>query len=70
MYYARFESADGAYADANGARYDVSEVRRVRNAHGVNVGYVPFPTLEAALEAWGLRELTMNELDMPEESFS
>ena len=55
MYYARFESADGAYVDASGVRYDVSEVRRVRSAAGVNVGYVQFPSLEAALEAWGLR---------------
>ena len=54
-YYARFECADGAYADANGVRYDVSAVRRVRSAEGVNVGYVPFPTLEDALEEWGLR---------------
>ena len=53
-YYARFECADGAYMDAAGGRFEVSEVRRVRNAHGVNVGYVPFPSLAAALAAWGL----------------
>ncbi len=55
MYYARFESADGAYVDAGGVRFDVSVVRRVRSAAGVNVGYEQFSSLEAALEAWGLR---------------
>lgn len=54
MYYAKFESADGSYVDANGVRYDVSVVRRVRSAAGVNVGYEQFSSLEAALEAWGL----------------
>lgn len=53
-YYARFESADGVYADAAGLRYDVCEVRRVRSPQGLNVGYVPFPSLEDALEHWGL----------------
>lgn len=52
--FARFESADGAYVDAAGMRFAVSEVRRVRSAAGVNVGYEEFPTLEDALEAWGL----------------
>lgn len=56
-YYARFESADGAYADAAGLRYDVCEVRRVRSPQGLNVGYVPFPSLSAALEHWGLRAI-------------
>lgn len=53
-YYAIFESPDGAYADAAGLRYDVCEVRRVRSPQGLNVGYVPFPSLESALEHWGL----------------
>lgn len=53
-YYARFESADGAYADAAGLRFDVCEVRRVRSQQGLNVGYVAFPSLVAALEHWGL----------------
>ena len=57
-YFAKFESADGAYADAAGLRYDVSYVRRVRDARGVNVGYAAFPSLAAALEHWGLRLLT------------
>lgn len=53
-YYARFESADGVYADAAGMRYDVCEVRRVRSPEGLNVGYVSFPSLKDALEHWGL----------------
>lgn len=54
MFYAKFESPDGDYIDAGGRRYDVSVVRRVRCSRGVNVGYEEFPTLEAALEHWGL----------------
>lgn len=64
-YYARFECVDGSYVDTNGVRYDVSEVRRVRSSEGVNVGYVPFPTLEAALEAWGLRAWDDEEHSSP-----
>ena len=54
MLYSKCESPDGAYVDAVGTRYDVSAARRVRSAEGVNVGYEEFPSLEAALEAWGL----------------
>ena len=55
MFFAKFECTDGAYVDAQGARYDVVSVRRVRNRSGVNVGYEEFPSLEDALAAWGLR---------------
>ena len=54
-YYAKFESKDGAYVDASGMRFDVSVVRRVRDARGVNIGYAQFPSLVAALESWGVR---------------
>lgn len=48
-YYAKCKSADGAYMDAEGVRYDVSTVRRVRSNNGINVGYEQYPSLEAAL---------------------
>ena len=54
MYYKKTMIHDGAYEDASGQRWDVCAVRRVRDAKGVNVGYEEFPSLEAALEAWGL----------------
>lgn len=38
-----------------GLRWDVCAARRVRDAKGVNVGYVEFPSLEDALAAWGLQ---------------
>lgn len=53
-YYARFECADGAFIDAAGTRYDVVQVRRVRDKCGINVGYEPFPSMEDALSAWGV----------------
>ena len=63
--FARFESADGAYVDAAGVRFAVSEVRRVRNAAGVNVGYEAFASLQDALEAWGLRVSPAELLSTP-----
>lgn len=60
-YYAKFKSPDGSYVDGIGLRYDVSTVRRVRNADGVNVGYSLFPSLEEALEKWKLVALTSTE---------
>lgn len=53
-YYAKFKSPDGEYVDSTGVRYDVSAVRRVRNADGVNVGYIAFHSLQDALNAWKL----------------
>ena len=45
---------NGEWMDADGQRYSLSVVRRLRNAAGVNVGYEDFDSLEAALAAWGL----------------
>lgn len=64
--FARFESADGEYVDAAGVRFAVSEVRRVRNAAGVNVGYEEFPSLQAALAAWGLTTCPIEDLNLTE----
>lgn len=46
--------ASGGFVDADGLRWSVSMARRVRSAAGVNVGYVPFASLEEALAVWGL----------------
>ena len=53
-FYARIARPDGAYVDAAGERYDVSVIRRSRSHLGINVGYEPFPSLETALEVWGI----------------
>lgn len=58
MLYRKIEDEAGEYVDAQGCRFAVQSARRVRTSEGVNVGYVEFPTLEDALEAWGLRDLT------------
>lgn len=63
-YYAKFKSPDGEYVDSTGVRYDVSAVRRVRNADGVNVGYVPFPSRAAALAAMKLEPVPEPEEEM------
>lgn len=39
--------------------------RRVRTPEGVNVGYEAFPSLEDALEAWGLRVCSALLLSSP-----
>lgn len=53
-YYAKCKSADGAYMDVEGVRYDVSTERRVRSNNGINVGYEQYPSLEASLYTWGV----------------
>ena len=65
MYYAKFENKTGIYVDCCGVRYDVCEIRRLRNAHGINVGYEPFDSLEEALRKWNLsrKETSRQDLD-------
>lgn len=46
--------SDGEWMDADGQRYSLLVVRRLRNAAGVNVGYEDFDSLEDALAEWGL----------------
>lgn len=48
----------GDYVNAAGQRFLVASARRVRNVQGVNVGYTEFPSLEDALEYWGLEQTT------------
>lgn len=50
----KIPDSDGVWQDADGQRYSLSVVRRLRDARGVNVGYADFDSLEAALAAWGL----------------
>lgn len=53
---------NGEWMDADGQRYSLSVVRRLRNAAGVNVGYEDFDSLEDALAAWGLTACPKNDL--------
>lgn len=57
MFYKTEKDVQGEYVGPDGDCYCVLVARRVRNAQGVNVGYVEFPSLEAALEYWGLRDI-------------
>lgn len=55
MIYRKTADEEGAYTDDKGERWAVECLRRVRTPEGVNVGWTEFPSLEAALAAWGLR---------------
>ncbi len=58
MFYKKVKDEYGMYADASGVRYDICAARRIRNATGnSSVAYECFPSLQAALEAWGLVSL-------------
>lgn len=59
MFFRKDMDASGGFVDADGLRWSVSMARRVRSAAGVNVGYVPFASLEEALAAWGLSAVEM-----------
>lgn len=61
MYYKKVAINNGAYVDGAGQRWEVLAARRVRDVNGVNVGYVEFPSLEDALEAWGLTACPIDE---------
>lgn len=54
MYFKKSPDPMGEYRDGTGNRYSVSAARRIRSSAGVNVGFVPFASLDAALEYWGL----------------
>lgn len=54
MFYKKEDDSQGEYIGGDGERYTVLVARRVRCNDGVNAGYVEFPSLEAALEHWGL----------------
>ena len=54
MYFKKTVDAAGDFVAANGIRYSLAVVRRIRTVEGVNVGYVAFDSLAAALAAWEL----------------
>lgn len=54
MFYAKILDPEGLYVDSDGKRFCISAARRVRSPQGVNAGFVEFPSLEVALEHWGL----------------
>ena len=57
MFYKKVKDEQGAYADAAGVRYDICAARRIRVSTGSSDAYEFFPSLQAALEAWGLISL-------------
>lgn len=63
MYYRLVEATDGIgdVKDAGGKAYTLCETGAAYSANGVNIGYTPFPSREACLAAWGLREITEEE---------
>ena len=54
MYFKKSPDPMGDYVDAAGNRFSIAAARRIRSSAGVNVGFVPFASLDAALEYWGL----------------
>ena len=54
MYYKLDATPSGEYMANDGSRYTITAARRVRAVSGVNVGYVPFASLQEALVTWGL----------------
>ena len=60
----RIQTDDGEWRDENGQRWALVVVRRLRDVRGVNVGFEDFASVDEALVAWGLRELTAEEAQM------
>lgn len=59
----RIQDPAGVWIDCDSLRYSLIVVRRQRDACGVNVGFEDFPTLDAALTAWGLRLDSLTQKD-------
>lgn len=57
MYFRKMLDKVGDFVDSEGRRYALSVTRRIRSSAGVNVGYEPFDSLQAALAAWHLSVL-------------
>jgi hypothetical protein len=57
MYFRKSPDPMGEYVDTAGNRFSIAAARRIRTTAGVNVGYAPFESLAAALQAWGLTVL-------------
>lgn len=56
MIFRKTPCKDGEYITDDGKRWTVECCRRIRTSEGVNVGWTEFPSLDDALEAWGLKE--------------
>ena len=54
MYFKKWPDPMGDYVDAEGKRFSLALARRIRTSAGVNVGFLPFASVELALEHWGL----------------
>lgn len=68
MFYQKQENERGNFIDSEGVRYSLTECKCALTPQGMNVGYTEFESREACLEAWGLTELSeeeMQELDNP-----
>ena len=72
IYARRTESEDGIYIDAAGTRWSVRYGSIVLENWVANeqLGYEPFLSLEDALEAWELREISPEDMPPIAESFS
>lgn len=62
MIYAKRQNDEGSYEDADGVRYDVLSVRRLRSPEGVNQGWQEFASLNMALIVWGLKKVSAIEI--------
>lgn len=59
--------SDGVWMGADGQRYSLLVVRRMRDARGVNEGFEDFDSLDDALEAWGLHLHALDRKEDPAE---
>lgn len=54
MYYRTIKTTAGVYLSTRGERFHLSECRFCLANGKLNEGWTEFPSLEAALTAWGL----------------
>ena len=62
MYFRKKTDPMGEYVDSAGNRFSIAAARRIRTASGINVGYIPFDTLEEALAFWSIIVIETEEL--------
>lgn len=60
--YKAIPQEDGDYIKSDGTRCALRCCRRHSGPEGINVGWTEFPSLEAALEAWGLRNEPLTQI--------
>lgn len=54
MYFKKTPDSSGEFMAVDGTRYSLTCAKRIRTRDGVNIGYEPFDSLEAAMCAWNL----------------